>query len=96
MILFAKGDESGAMKYEKRAVNIARIIMIRPAIAPLFFFKRFHAACCDNVDAILMRVKDTTKLFYPAALPFKTSKYSKPTGNDRIDNMQWLVKWKQG
>jgi hypothetical protein len=50
------------------AVNIARIIMKRPAIAPLFFFKRFHAACCDDVDAILMRGKDTTKLFYPPAL----------------------------
>jgi len=37
MILFAYGDESGAMKYEKRAVNIARIIMIRPAIAFIFF-----------------------------------------------------------
>ena len=67
--------------------------MIRPAIAPLFFFKRFQAACCD-VDATLIRGEDTTKLFYPSALPFKTSKDAKPTGNNCIHNMQWLEKWK--
>ena len=70
--------------------------MIRPAIAPLFFFKRFQAAGCDKVDATFMRGKDTTKLFYPATLPFKTSKKPKPTGNNRIYNMQGLEKWKQG
>ena len=68
--------------------------MIRPAIAPLFFFKRFQAAGCDKVDATFMRGKDTTKLFYPATLPFKTSKDAQPTGDNCIENVQWLEKWK--
>ena len=68
--------------------------MIRPAIAPLFFFKRFHAACCDDVDTVFMRGKDTTKLFYPAAFPFKTSEDTKPACNNCVYDMQGLKKRK--
>jgi hypothetical protein len=38
--------------------------------------------------------KDTTKLFYLATLPFKAAKCTQPPGNDGINNVQGLEKWK--